>query len=525
MRRVSTVFLILVVVLMMNRACAADQSDLSTKESQHPARLTLPKFAARSHADRPQLPRTWRCVALLAPFKIDNSQLVVGEFIFDGSIPAFRATLYGAEEGAVDLLITDRGTFRLESKDRKVKRGIPIVANWHVPSADWLGPEAKCLGEANLLEEKVEWWKRPVKIQAATPSVNPEIVSTTWFWYSVARPRFPWRTMFAEPAAEPAVVGSFALTYFAEFTKDPNIDLEPVARLCATTKPASSEEHGLADVMQLIGDDKTSGIDRVARVAEIKRLIPGIEVDGAGFPKELPRWQRRFGMTTFMTPVNFAFNPFPTEVYYTYEAPSSPGERKQRTRMLQPAGDPYEYIDALLLDGVGYDVRRSRTSCNDSCDPRLPGIPRLDWMERDGGACKATINNHPRLSPGRKTMVIMCPLVDDRMFWTWYTIEGKPLVFMETAAPASEGTGLALADYNDWTDDPQLEFPVDVFSKPGRCNDSTSSPDAVVFFHHGTHGNAQSFASSEACFKCHVKTGGCKSVLVFLHWTGMNPTP
>src|SRR5687767_126435 len=71
---------------------------------------SLPGLAACTAA-RPELPARWRAVALMMPFH--EGQLDVGEFVYDGSLPAMRATVYGLESGAVDLLITGGDTYRL----------------------------------------------------------------------------------------------------------------------------------------------------------------------------------------------------------------------------------------------------------------------------------------------------------------------------------------------------------------------------------------------------------------------------
>jgi hypothetical protein len=78
---------------------------------------------------------------------------------------------------------------------------------------------------------------------------------------------------------------------------------------------------------------------------------------------------------------------------------------------------------------------------------------------------------------------------------------------METEAPASEGTGLALADYYSWSDRPDLKFPPDVFDKPANCDAAAAflSADTPAFFHHGVRSTIRSFAESDTCFTCHMK--------------------
>src|ERR1700689_38929 len=63
-----------------------------------------PRFTACNPATPSELPTRWRAVGLMMPFL--QGQLDVGEFEYDGALPAMRATVYGLESGAADILIT-----------------------------------------------------------------------------------------------------------------------------------------------------------------------------------------------------------------------------------------------------------------------------------------------------------------------------------------------------------------------------------------------------------------------------------
>lgn len=71
----------------------------------------LPILSACMPATTPALPQRWHAVGLMLPFL--RQQLDVGDFTYDGSLPALRATVYGLESGAVDLLITNTETYQL----------------------------------------------------------------------------------------------------------------------------------------------------------------------------------------------------------------------------------------------------------------------------------------------------------------------------------------------------------------------------------------------------------------------------
>src|SRR5690242_12689009 len=74
-------------------------------------RIPMPLFSACTKADAPALPARWRAVSLMIPFS--RQQLNVAELTYDSVLHAMRATLYGLESGAVDLLITEGETYEL----------------------------------------------------------------------------------------------------------------------------------------------------------------------------------------------------------------------------------------------------------------------------------------------------------------------------------------------------------------------------------------------------------------------------
>src|SRR4051812_43356931 len=99
-RHVRLALAVLIAVLAAASACPANAED---------AALPIMKTCAPSTP--PELPQRWRAVALMMPFV--RQQVDIGEFVYDGSLPAMRATVYGAESGAVDLLITATDTYQL----------------------------------------------------------------------------------------------------------------------------------------------------------------------------------------------------------------------------------------------------------------------------------------------------------------------------------------------------------------------------------------------------------------------------
>src|SRR5215471_8966006 len=73
--------------------------------------ISLPTLSSCKSAVSPTLPKRWHAVGLMSPFL--EGQLDIGDFVYDAAVPAMRATVYGLESGAADLLITDAHTYQL----------------------------------------------------------------------------------------------------------------------------------------------------------------------------------------------------------------------------------------------------------------------------------------------------------------------------------------------------------------------------------------------------------------------------
>ena len=155
----------------------------------------LPMFSPCHPATPPVLPLRWRAVGLMLPYL--RQQLAVGEFVRDGSVPAMRATLYGLESGAVDLLITDKETYRLDGPHDAPNACTALGPKYNPPPDSWLSPKSVCDGEAPVGTKNTQWWK------TAGPDGR-----AVWQWYRTDN-RLPWRIMFPTRNAEPAVIGDY----------------------------------------------------------------------------------------------------------------------------------------------------------------------------------------------------------------------------------------------------------------------------------------------------------------------------
>jgi hypothetical protein len=72
-----------------------------------------------------------------------------------------RASIYGLESGAVDLLITDGDTYRLTGPRRSPTGCASLGRRWRVPPTHWLRDKAVCIGRKKLAARVVRWWKTP----------------------------------------------------------------------------------------------------------------------------------------------------------------------------------------------------------------------------------------------------------------------------------------------------------------------------------------------------------------------------
>src|ERR1700739_1563506 len=164
----------------------------------------LPMLAACQPATPPGLPARRRAVGLVLPYL--RQQLVVGEFVRDGAAHAMRATLTGLQSGTVDLLITEKETYRLSGPHDAPNACTALGHKYDPPPDNWLTSRSSCDGEAPVGTKATQCWK------TAAPDGR-----AIWQWYRTDT-RLPWRIMFPGRSAEPAVIGDYAMTYFPTFT-------------------------------------------------------------------------------------------------------------------------------------------------------------------------------------------------------------------------------------------------------------------------------------------------------------------
>ena len=412
----------------------------------------------------PMLPQKWRGVYLMMPFT--PTQLVLSEIVYDGTLPAMLVRLYGVRSGAAELLVVGKKTYLLAGGDGGHCTEL-TGRRWAPLPQDLLAEGARCVGSAPISETNVQWWKSPT-----TPRPL-----TDWIWFK-ASDRSPFRLQFQKPNDRLSILSAFALSTQVAFEALPESNLATISSACqaaatSTERPMSVDQ--VLDSMQHAPQTANS---------DLRRLFP--ELASSCPASQRPSWPETLGMTMFLTPLNFNTNPIPTEVQYSWK------DRSQRTRMFWPTESPTAYEDALMVAAHGYSVTHKRGG-QVQCIPALPGTPRPSWLADAPCTCEGVIEGVTPLTPYGSVEILRCPATPPRLFWTWHTREGRPMLFMVTPTNANESTALiTLADYYTWV--PGFVADAGTFARPAQCPDLSGRPQAKT----------PPTRSSEPCGRCHL---------------------
>jgi hypothetical protein len=400
----------------------------------------------------PTLPQYWKCTCLLHPF----SPIQSNSTHEDKASPFFEictATVSYAEgAGLYAYLKGSSGRewwYKVTPSDTTVSTdGInytPINLGWTVPTTNWFGNasgNASCAGTSylNWMEaQQVNWWKIPVGNASPPPA--------TWMWFD-SNTNFPVRLMFGQGPTSPtmgdtnqlALFQMFSFTYFTSFEE-------------LTSNPLS-----------------------------LPLANPSILGFSFGNPNsyQLFEWNKNFGMTVFMTPVNEQFNPLPTRVLYAWKPDSQyqvSSDRSQNTLMKYSYNpqNPFTAQAALLTgpapqgvtpplnsdSGFLINYEDGQTTWVNFPFPQEP--PTWVQIPAVEGTIQATVINNPTLCPS-ETVTILSVLFppsgnnypDSTYLWTWYSplnasgSSSRPVTFMQSQSGVGVGTSLALADYFDY---------------------------------------------------------------------------
>ncbi len=355
-------------------------------------------------------PGVWSASVLLTPFHAED--LHTAHVEYSDELRAMYISLYDAGGNIKEYLNIGQNTYILMRNSTNIVCSEPRDFGWITPKTNWLAPyNCECKGGLNISGIETTAWTCPMyKLR-------------DWYWMHSSNGS-AWRMMFnneSNPIMLP-VIGEYAMANFLAYTMDTE-QVESMYQICtAKSKKFNSPR--------------------------LQESSPG-PVHGFSYTKcskipSLPNWPNYFHTTITMIPVvlNNA-SPLPTQVIYDWEIES------QRTIMCEASQQ--DTYNAYLIHNNTYILRRSLDTMDVQCLSHLNfGPPKPNWMTWDNCQCKGTITDNPALSPWNNTVIAVCPVTTDRVFWTWFTddVGFAPLLFFETLTPADEGTGLALADYH-----------------------------------------------------------------------------
>lgn len=410
----------------------------------------LPMLSACQPNTAPKLPARWRAVGLMLPYL--RQQLVAGEFERDAAAHAMRATLYGLQSGDVDLLITDKQTYQLTGPHEAPTGCVALGHKYDPPPDSWLPDKAVCDGEAPVGPKTAQWWK------AATADGR-----AVWQWYRTDT-RLPWRIMFPQRTAQPAVIGDYAMTYFTTFQPVAETNLAKLRDFCAAkAQKASPAAAAAATAPDLMAISNTMSDDQ--RAKRIATLIPGLSRQACS-RVTTTHWPNQFVMTAILTPIQFQFTPLPTMLYYDWPGAGTLVGMMNHSNTIPPSLE----LEAFLTKGVGYGIERMPNGVF-ACRAATPGAVRPDWMSVANCECSGVIDHNPELGPNEVSVIRACPVKGEGLHvnWSWYGTDGRPILFTE---PEAIGLGLNIADYDEWM--PGAKMTAEAFQLPMIC-----TPQAV----------------------------------------------
>ena len=415
----------------------------------------------------PAMPPYWAATVLLQPFSPPQSnhpnpttpffELCVGNFTYrQGAY--FSAQITGCASGNTWWYFIDRDRTQLSFNGGAF---MVVDMGWSLPT-NWFGGKASqavCSGSSPLNwmnAQTVDWWRVPV------PNTNPP--ATTWVWFD-SNTGAPVRMMFGDgPAAfnkgdptQLAILQMYSFSYFPLYFQAFEQSDAQNASI-----PLTSQEMQASSF--------------------VNATFPGFAVGNPNGYKNFV-WNRNFGMTVFMTPVNENFSPLPTRVLYVWKPKneySVYSDRAQNTLMAynyNPNNPDHKAFQEALLTGPAPSGVTPPPNSGTSFlidfynikPPTCLGPPQFDfpqeppdWVSIPGveARIQATITNNPVLCPNTTVTVfsVLFPpskpnYPDSTYLWTWYApqnhdgTESRPVTFMQSQSGVNLGTSLALADY------------------------------------------------------------------------------
>lgn len=443
-----------------------------------------PKLTPSSETTPPPLPETWRAIGLLTPW--EDAQLQVALVDGNSAKGTMRVRLIGLEYGYVDLLFDKTGAYLLHTEllgsDTPDRIYGPITTTSEVPTTDWLAnAKPACAGIGDLLGRSSSWWVGTTTCQNGYVNgpqpPTPAVVGNLFNFDD--QTKMPWRFVFVNPTNDYLlpVLGAYPIVHFPMFEADP-ADSQCQQELTRLSELATAEASLRLRTDGSVSVDTAAGLEQlllgsVSRMSEadhqrcreiIKRFVPGLSPGPAN--GTLPYWEERLFLTSFSSPTGQMPGappprPIPTQVFYDWP------KRRMLTRLWV---GPDTYEDAILDPNSTHVVLRKPDGTH-TCVTKLPvGLVKPRWASQDTGAhCRAVITNNPQLSPNATINICVLPSRPGQVFWTWYTADNRPVMFIEV--PQACDVMLLLTDYADRDPSPP-PFDPSLFVVPPDCLDA-----------------------------------------------------
>lgn len=381
----------------------------------------------------PQWPEDWNATVLLTPYV--NDSLKTAEMIYRAQERALYVRLADHKQASETLTI-DSKTYTIKRDGMGNTKCVESDSHkWKTPAPDWLNSHnCKCQGATKAGGgdgiQTVLW-------------ECPTYDFVDWFWYEKSTSK-PWR-IFLNNKTNPSripVLGQYTMINFASYGTDTK-QLKDLLDICM-----SAPRHL---------EDSNSNMKLNYTVLPSFSFVKGFSYKGCSGNTQLRNWPYQFYLTATMFPVN-NYDPMPTSVVYDWTRHS------QHTTMYSPN----DTTSAYLINNNTYIVEHVQK--NDKCISHLTfGPPTPDWMFRNKCTCMGILSNN-FLSPKPSTIIAVCPLQDDRVFWTWFSTYDNyyPVIFFETLSPPGEGTSLAFAEYHSFYHNNML-IDLQDFAVPNKC--------------------------------------------------------
>ena len=387
----------------------------------------------------PKWPTSWNATLLLSTFNVDH--LYTGEMVYSEELKAMYVRLVNYMGFTKEFLTIERNNFVIKRLGEDNVQCFQLSnVTWAFPASNcqWLTKHnCTCQGTTSVAGHDLMYWQ------------CPSYQYTEWYWF-LKNTNQPWR-MFLNNITNPSeipVLGEFAMINFASYGDNVDI-LNSIIKACHGSVRSERQTHDIFPLSIHLGAKDVlfnPKYDLQPKIAHQK--FPAGNISGfthscskvKGFPAA---WPSQFYMTATFLPVN-KYNPLPSQILYNWD------QRLQMTRMLM---SPNVY-KALLIGSHTYIFSREPNGSVECIKHLDFGMPNPFWMKTDMCQCMGSITSNKWLSSFNDTVIAVCPLTDNRVFWTWYSFPDeenfRPLVFFETAAPLGEGTDLAFGDYHDF---------------------------------------------------------------------------